>query len=87
MIIVKGDLGVAINPIRLKIIKRQPQTIYVSNEDINGSYEDIENNYGYCIEAVFENSDVAILTEKINSFNEAKERLDELYKDIFFVQA
>lgn len=87
MIIVKGDLGVAINPICLKIIKRQPQTIYTSNEDINGFYGGAENNYGYCIQAVFENSDAAILTQKINSFNEAKERLDELYKDIFFVQA
>lgn len=87
MIIVKGDIGIAINPICLKIIKRQPQTIYTSNEDINGFYGGTENNYGYCIQAVFENSDAAILTEKINGFNEAKERLDELYKDIFFMQA
>lgn len=28
MIFIKGDIGIAINPICLKIIKRQPQTIY-----------------------------------------------------------
>ena len=87
MIIIKGDIGIAINPIYLKIIPRQSQTIYCSYGDISKANGDIENNYGYCIQAVFENSDAAILTEKINSFNEAKERLDELYKDIFFVQA
>lgn len=80
MIIVKGDLGVAINPICLKIIKRQPQTIYTSNEDINGFYGGAENNYGYCIQAVFENKESLILSSKIDTIEEARKLLNELYK-------
>lgn len=82
MIIAKGDIGIAINPICLKIIKRQPQTIYISNEDINGSYEGIENDYGYCIQAVFENSESLILSSKIDTIEEARKLLDELYKGL-----
>lgn len=82
MIIVKGDIGIAINPICLKIIKRQPQTIYISNEDINGSYEGIENNDGYCIQAVFENKESLILSSKIDTIEEARKLLNELYKGL-----
>lgn len=82
MIIVKGDLGVAINPICLKIIKRQPQTIYVSNEGINGSYKGIENDYGYCIQAVFENKESLVLSSKIDTIEEARKLLNELYKGL-----
>ena len=82
MIIIKGDIGIAINPIYLKIIPRQSQTIYCSYGDISKANGDIENNYGYCIQAVFENSESVVLSSKIDTIEEARKLLNELYKGI-----
>lgn len=75
MIIVKGDLGLAINPICLKIIPKYPQPLY-------HFHGEIEQSEGYCIQAVFEGSERAELTGKINTLDEAKKMLDEMYKGI-----
>lgn len=75
MIIVKGDLGLAINPICLQIIPKYPHPSY-------HFHGEIEQSEGYCIQAVFECSESAELTGKINTLDEAKKMLDEMYKGI-----
>lgn len=75
MIIVKGDLGVAINPICLKIISKYPQPLY-------HFHGEMEQSDGYCIEAVFENKESLILSSKIDTIEEARKLLNELYKGL-----
>lgn len=75
MIIVKGDLGVAINPQGLQIAPKYPQPIYHFQGQVGQSE-------GYCIQALFEGSEIVELTGKIDTLEEAKDLLDKMYQNI-----
>lgn len=84
MIIVKGDLGVAINPQGLQIAYEEDGTeiIPVYTPHIEYNDKDVKKNSGYYIKAVFTEFDSIVLTSGIKTIEDARKLLDELYKGL-----
>lgn len=84
MIIVKGDLGVAINPQGLQIVYEEEGEEFIPVYKSFSEYNDIDakKNTGYYIKAVYTEFDSVVLTSRIKTIEEAGKLLDELYKGL-----
>lgn len=81
--IVKGEIGIAINPQALQILYRNKDNVGYG-VDFKGckTYADITKFDEYYIQALFQDSESVILSGGYKTFEEAKKALDELYKGI-----
>lgn len=79
--IVKGEIGIAINPQALQILYRNKDNVGYG-VDFKGckTYADITKFDEYYIQALFQDSESVILSGGYKTFEEAKKALDDLYK-------